>query len=120
MAVFDSLNKTADMALEKGNEFVKNSEAYYKLKLFQILTSSLSMLIKAAIAGAFIFIALLFIAIATATGIGNYLNNIALGYIIVSIIFFTLAIVTYLLRVHVENLIIRKLSIIFFEDDEKL
>lgn len=120
MAVFDSLNKTTDTALQKSNELLINSESYYKLKVFQILTSSLALLIKLAIAGSFALIALLFIAISIASAIGNYLDSTALGYVTVAAIFIVLSTITYLLRVRIENIVIRKLSIIFFEDDEKL
>ncbi|HKJ06251.1 MAG TPA: hypothetical protein VJ970_02165 [Flavobacteriaceae bacterium] len=119
MAVFESLNETTDKALEKGQEFIKNSEAYYKLKIFQMTTASLSLLLKAVIFGSFMLIAFLFIAFSLAVAIGNALDSNIWGYIIVALLFIGLAVVSYLFREHIENAIIKKLSYKFFDEDEE-
>lgn len=87
MSVFKSLHTNSEKAIEKGEEFIKNSEKYYKLKIFQVLTSSLSMIFNFAIIGIFILIAFIFLAVAISSVIGNYLNNPFLGYILVALLF---------------------------------
>lgn len=119
MAVFDSLNETTDKALEKGQEFLQNSEAYYKMKIFQMTTTSLSLLLKAVIFGSFMLIAFLFLAFSLAVAIGNAIGSNIWGFIIVALLFIGLAIASYVFREHIENAIIRKLSHKFFDEDEK-
>lgn len=119
MAVFESLKHTTDVAIEKSEDLLKNSEAYYKLKLFQIATSSLGMLFKFAAFAMFLFITLVFIAIALALSLGRYFQNLALGYIIVAVIFLVLAVIVYLLRNNIDNLIVKIVSRKFFEEDEE-
>lgn len=120
MSVFKSFNITTNKAIEKGEDFIKSSEKFYKLKLFQMVTASISMLLKFAIFGLFIIIAFLFIAVGISTAIGNYLNNETAGHLIVALLFTVFAFISYKLRHYIENIVIRKLSLSFFEDDEDI
>ena len=120
MSVLKSLHTNSEKAIEKGEEFIKNSEKYYKLKIFQVLTSSLSMIFNFAIIGIFILIAFIFLAVAMSAVIGNYLNNPFLGYILVALLFFAFGLIAYWLRNRIDNFVIKKLSEKYFDDEETL
>lgn len=110
MAIFDSIDETTDHAISRSEAFLKSSEAYYELKLFQMLSSSLTLIIKFSLFGALFLIALLFVAIALATSIGNALESDVQGYLATAGIFALLSVVVFASRKKIENLIIKKLS----------
>lgn len=118
MALFNSLEHTTNTAIKKGETFLKNSEQYYKLKTFQVVTLSISLLVKATIIGLFLLIAFIFIAVALSNVISDYLNNKTLGYLLVALLYVVFAIITYILRKSIENSIIKNLSKNFFDDEE--
>ena len=120
MSVFKSLHTNSERAIEKGEDFIKNSEKYYKLKVFQVLTSSLSMIFNFAIVGIFILIAFIFLAVAMSSVIGKYLNNPFLGYILVALLFFVFGLIAYLVRNRIDNFVIKSLSKKYFDDEETL
>ena len=117
MSVLKSLHTNSEKAIEKGEEYIKNSEKYYKLKIFQVLTSSLSMVFNFAIAGIFVLIAFIFLAVAISAVIGNYLNNPFLGYILVALLFFAFGLIAYLVRNRIDNFVIKSLSEKYFDDE---
>lgn len=115
MAVFDALDQTTDKAISKSEEFIRNTEAYYELKLFQVLSISLSMVVKFTLIGALGLIALMLLAVALASGIGNTLENEVLGYVLTAVFFGLLGVLVYANRKRIENKIIKKLSQSFFK-----
>ncbi|MBE7629079.1 hypothetical protein [Tenacibaculum piscium] len=120
MSVLKSLHATSEKAIEKGEEFLKNSEEYYKLKIFQVLTSSLSMIFNFAIIGIFILIAFIFLAVALSMAINSYFDHKISGHIVVALLFLCFALVSYFSRNRMENLVIKSLSKKYFDDEESL
>lgn len=110
MAILESLDQTTDTAISKSEEFIRNTEKYYELKLFQMLSSSLSLLVKFSLIGALGMIAIILLAVALASTIGNYYDNMIIGYLITALIFIILAVVIFGLRRRIENTIIKTLS----------
>ena len=115
MAIFSALDNTTNKLLEKSEEFITQSEAYYELKLFQIITSSLALLIKFTLVGAMCLIAFILIAIALTKLLGNALGNEIYGYLVTSSLFAGFGFMAYLMRKRIESLIIKKLSKIVFK-----
>lgn len=115
MSVFEHINQTSSQAIDKGEEYLKKSHEYYRLKIFQQLTSSVSLLVKAVVVGGFILVGLLFMAISAALAIGNALNSVALGYLIVGAIFVLFSAIVYTFRKHINNKVITSLSKTFFD-----
>ena len=120
MSVFNSIHNTSDKAIEKGEEFLKNSEQYYTLKLFQILTSSLSLIFRVATIAIFMLIAFIFLAVALSAAVSDYFENPILGPVSVGILFIVFAFVAYLLRNRIENLVIKSLSKKYFSDENTI
>ncbi|MCK8482056.1 hypothetical protein [Psychroserpens algicola] len=115
MTVFESLNNTTDKATDTAEKYVKTSQQYFKLKVFQQLTISLSLMIKLSIIGGLITLALIFMAVAGAIEIGKALDSLALGYAIVGLVFIAFAVVVYYTRKIIDQKIIKVLSNKFFD-----
>lgn len=115
MAVFDSLDHTTDKAIQNGEDFLKTSEAYYELKLFQVLSVSLSLIVKFTIVASLSLIAIVLLSVAAAIGLGHALNNLVLGYIFVALFFVVLAVFVYTKRRKVERKVIKSLSSIIYK-----
>lgn len=115
MSVFESINNTANKASDIGERYVDKSFEYFKLKVFQQLTYTISMAGKALIIGAVLFIGLILLSIAAAIAIGQALGNVALGYLIVGALFFIAAIVIYKVRYLIDGKIISKIQVKFYK-----
>jgi hypothetical protein len=115
MGVIDSINKTTDKIADSGGNYLKKSEEYYKLKVFQQLTISISVVAKVLIIGGLLFSALFFMAFAVALAIGDWLDNLALGYLIIGVLFVILVIIAYLKRNVINRKVVQALSNKFFD-----
>ena len=112
--IFESINNTSDKAVDIGEKYIQDTHEYYKLKIFQQLTVSISMIAKVLMIGGLLFIGLIFLAIAAALAIGSWINNMALGYILVAVAFFILGGIVYMKRAFINHKVISKLSPKFF------
>lgn len=117
MSVFESLGETTDKASDIGEKFIETSHRYYKLKIFQQLTFSVSMIVRLMSVGAFVFVGLIFAAIAGAMAVGNALNSMPLGFFLIGVLFLLAAIIIYSKRQDINKLIIEKLGAKFFSED---
>ncbi|MDX1270586.1 phage holin family protein [Bizionia paragorgiae] len=115
MSVFDSINETSNNAIDAGERYLKSSHEYYRLKIFQQLSVSLSLVFKTVIIAGLTVVGLTFVAIALAFFIGSMVDNYALGFVIVGALFFILAVLCFLFRKHINNLVVSNLSDKFFE-----
>lgn len=115
MALFDSIEETTKKAADLAEDYVKSSRAYVRLKLFQQLTITISLVAKIAIVGSLLFIAAIFIATSLVILIGNWLGNIALGCLVVAVCSLIAAFVIYKIRKKIDTLVIKKMSPKFFD-----
>ncbi|WP_142786331.1 phage holin family protein [Changchengzhania lutea] len=114
MSILESLNDNTAKASDVGEKFIKTSHQYYKLKIFQQLTISLSLMTKVFVIGGFFIIGLMFLSIASAIAIGNALNNLPLGYVIVGVVFLIIAFVIHYKRDFIDRRVIQEISKKFF------
>ncbi len=112
--IFESINNTSDKAVDIGEKYLKDTQEYYRLKIFQQLTVTVSMIAKVLVIGGLLFIGLIFLAVAAALAIGELVGNTALGYVIVSVAFFIIGLIVYLKRSFINHKIISKFSPKFF------
>ena len=115
MSIFESINNTSNKATDIGERYIDRSFEYFKLKVFQQLTYTISMIGKALIIGAVLFIGLIFLAFAAAIAIGDALGDVALGYLIVGGVFMIIGLIIYKVRYVVDAKIIEKFQIKFFK-----
>ena len=114
MSVFEDINYTTEKASHIGERYVKASHQYFRLKIFQQLTLSLSMATKVLIVGSFLFAGFIFMSIAAAIELGNTVNSVALGFLLVGLIYVVLSVIFYLLRGKFNTYIIKKVGLKFF------
>lgn len=114
MNLFESLNETSGKMTDAGETYVKKSQEYFKLKVFQQISVSITFVTKALILGSLMLIGLFFAAFALALAIGEWLDNLALGYLILAIVFFLACIVAYYQRHIIDRKLIKSLSSKFF------
>jgi hypothetical protein len=114
MNVFESLGETTDKATDSGEAYFKASHQYLKLKIFQQLTLSVSILAKLVAISAFVFLGLIFCAVAASMAIGEALENLLLGYLIVGGLFLLMGIIVYVARTSINTIVIRKIGSKFF------
>ena len=112
--IFESINNTTDSATEIGEKYLNDTKEYFRLKIFQQLSVSISLIAKALMIGGLLFIGLIFLSVAVALAIGNWLDNVALGYIVVAAFFLILGALLYMQRTIINKKIIEKLSPKFF------
>jgi len=115
MGIIDSINESTDKIADSGQTYLKKSQEYYKLKIFQQLTISISVVAKVLIIGGLLFSALFFMAFAAALAIGDWLDNRALGYLIIGSFFLLLVLFAYFKRNIINQKVVQALSNKFFE-----
>ena len=115
MGIIESINKTKDKISDSGETYIRKTQEYYKLKIFQQLTFSISIVAKVLIFGGIFFSALIFLSFAAALALGEWLGDLALGYLILGSIFLLLGFLVYLKRDIINKKIIQSLSQKFFE-----
>ncbi|MEZ4803409.1 MAG: phage holin family protein [Gelidibacter sp.] len=113
--IFESINNTSDKAVDIGEKYINDTQEYYRLKIFQQLTVSISLVAKVLVIGGLLFIGLIFLAVAAALAIGDWLDNVALGYVIVSGAFLVICAIVYYSRSFINHKVITKLSPKFFD-----
>ncbi len=116
MNVFESINNTSRKASDIGEDYVDKSFQYFKLKFFQQLSYTMSMLGKALIIGAVLFIGLIFLAVAGAIALGEYLGDVALGFLIVGFGIMILGLIIYTMRQLIDAKIINKIQSKLFKN----
>ncbi len=116
MNVFESINNTSNKATDIGERYFDKTREYVKLKIFQQVSYTVSMVGKALIIGAVLFIGLIFLAVALAIYLGHLLGYVALGYLIVGILFLIVALIIYKVRYLIDAQIIEKIQMKIFKD----
>lgn len=119
MAIIESINNVTNKAVEVGEDYIKSSQEYYTLKIFQQLSYSFSTLYKIIVIGSFILLGVIFITISGALYLGEYLNSMPLGCLIVGGALFIVAGVVYLLRKYIDKSVIHKVGNKFFNQNHE-
>ena len=115
MSIFDNLKKSADTGTDASKQFISKTLEHTKLKAFQVTALTLSMIVKLFIIGSLAVLGFVFLAVSTAIAVGDYLNNVALGYLIVGLFFVIISFLFYLFRKYFDKKVINIVSKIFFD-----
>jgi hypothetical protein len=114
---FEELKESTSKIQEETKAYVESTVEYYKLWGFKILTKSTRMVVRFILLGFFLMIAFLFGSIAAALAIGDAIDNIALGFLIVAGAYFILILLLCFLRLRfIERQILRRFSKLFFNN----
>lgn len=114
MGVIDSLKQTSSKAIDTGETYLKKTQEYYTLKAFQQFAISVSLLSKMLLIGSILFLAAIFLVVAATIALGEYLDNVALGCLIIGSGLIFMAGIVYYFRAKIDSGVIRKLSKEFF------
>lgn len=120
MGILDSIKDTNKKTIEIGEKFLAKSYDYYKLKIFQQITISVSMIFKILAIGSITLISLVFFSIAAAFMISDIANSYAIGFSSIGGVYLVISLIVFLLRKHINNAIIKSLSKPFFSKDENI
>ncbi|WP_405378477.1 phage holin family protein [Nonlabens sp. Asnod3-A02] len=102
-------------------DYIESSISYHKLDLFKKVMKGVVSSSYQIILGFFFLIALIFLSVAMAIYLGNVLDNIALGYLIMGVFYILLMIVLSLfLKKTLEKILVKKASAQFFNDNEDI
>ena len=115
MNIFENINETSEKMTDAGEVYIKKSQEYIKLKIFHQISVSITLVSKALIIGGLLFVAVFFMSFALALALGQWLENLALGYLIVAGLFIIVTVVTYYNRSFINKKIIKSLSSKFFD-----
>ena len=95
--------------------YLKNTEEYYKLKGFKIAMHSITSFVKILMLGSIALLSLFMLSFALAHGIGQWLDNIFLGFLIMGVFYILLGLIVYMFRNKVDGSILRNFSEYFFD-----
>ncbi len=115
MSLFNSINETTDKATNIGEKYFIASRDYFKLKLFKQTAIGLSYFSKLLIYSILLMLVIIFVSISGAFAIGNALESLSLGFLIVGGILLVITIIAFLLSKYIDNTIIKNLSKKFFK-----
>ncbi|PQJ80612.1 hypothetical protein [Polaribacter porphyrae] len=115
MSILESIKSTSEDGVDIGKKYIDASYEYSKLKTFQILTYSLSTLSKLFLIGGLLSTGLIFLSVAGAVALGDYLNNMSLGYLFTGLFLMIIGLLIYILRKRIDKKIIIKMSAQFFD-----
>ncbi|MGS2761392.1 phage holin family protein [Sinomicrobium sp. M5D2P9] len=114
-----SISENAEGLSKNTQEFVEKIYAYYKLSVFKKLTKGITSMIIFMLVGAMLFGAMLLITFALALFIGTWLDNLALGFLIVGGVYILTALIVYYgFRKTIERKVLIRASLDFFDDDD--
>ena len=116
MEFFENITEASEKLGDSGKTYIEKSQAYYKLKVFQQVTDSISLITKIVIIGGLLFSALMFLAFALALYLGDLLENPSLGYVITAGLVVILTGIFYGNRHRINDLVVRRLSTNFFDE----
>ena len=114
MSILESIGETNKKATEIGEKYLQTSYEYYKLKIFQQLTITISVVFKAILIGGFLMIGLGFVALGLAIFIGEILDSYTQGFVIMGLIFIFFSFITILFKKRVNDFVVAILSEKFF------
>lgn len=96
--------------------YIEQNREYYQLKAFKIAMKGITSLTQMLCIGAIVLLTLLLLAITIAIGIGQAMNNMFYGFLIVGLFFIIVSILIYVLRDKLDRPILRKFSDYYFDE----
>ena len=96
-------------------QYATKEYEYAQLKFFYQASSVSTSIAKFALIGICAVIAMGFLSLAAALGIGAMLGNWVLGFLIMGGIFLLITLIVYSMRKRIEHIIVKKMSATYFE-----
>lgn len=111
------MDRASTNAIDATEDYLELSKSYYRLKIFQQLSSYFAALSKVALIGGIIFLAVLLLAIAGAVALGEYLDSFPLGCVLMAALLTVFALIIYLGRtILIDRQVLKTLARTFFDN----
>ena len=115
MSVIESLNDTSNKAVDTSQQLYEKTREYYKLKIFQQLAMTTGMFGKMFLIGSLLLLAMIFFMVAGIIYLGQVLGSIALSCVVMGMLLLIVAAITFKVRKKIDNAVVKKLSLKFFD-----
>lgn len=112
---FEDLKKDLTETDADVRSYLRNSEEYYKLKIFKVLMGMVTASAQMILVGAVALLALLMLSLAVSLVIGEVLDSFYYGFVIVGVVYAFIAAICYLLRDRLNGPLLRKFSKHYFD-----
>lgn len=114
---FDELKENTQQIQEEAKAYLESTIQYYKLWGFKIMMKSTKMIVKVFLLSFFLMMFLIFGSISAALAIGEALESMWLGFLLVAGVYFILILLLLFVRSKlIERQILRKCSTILLHD----
>lgn len=114
---FEELKGNTEEVQENIKAYIESNVAYYKLWGFKVAMKSTTLMVKFFLITLSFTLVLLFVSVAGALAIGNWLGNYVFGFLSIAGIYLVVAFLLFLIKDKiVEGPILEKFSNIFFND----
>ncbi|MCB0692309.1 MAG: hypothetical protein KDC16_11745 [Saprospiraceae bacterium] len=118
MALFDSLKESLNESWDHVESYLNSSKKYYKLKALAYSSMLMSFFVRLILISGLLCIAAFFGAVAGVFALGEWMGSYILGSLVVGLFFLLLAVIILFFRGYISNMILRKISKIFFEIED--
>ena len=119
MSLISSIQTVSKKAVNTGEDYLEATQDYFKLKVFQQITKSFSLLVKILLIGGLCFIGLVLLIVSGVLVLAQHLESVSLALLYSSLIVFAVSLGIYLLRKPlIESNVIKKISKTFFKKHE--
>jgi cbb3-type cytochrome oxidase subunit 1 len=112
---FEELKKDLIDADVNIRSYIKNSDEYIRLKVFKIFMRSITTFAQILLIGSVFLIALLIVSLAVSFGIGQAMDNLFYGFLIVGLFYTIIGMLCYVFREKLNKPLIRMFSRYYFE-----
>ncbi len=113
---FEGLKEGISDAEASAKSYAHSTGEYYKLKSFKFLMKGITAFSKILMLGAIAFLALFFLSLAAAFGIGQALDNTFYGFLCLGMFYVIVGAILYFMRQHLNKPLLRKFSEFYFDD----
>lgn len=114
---FSEIKENVDQIHEDAKGYVESTVKYYKLWGFKVAMKSTTMILKFVLVLICFTMMLIFASIAASFAIGNAIDSVPLGFLIVSGVYFCIFIMLLFIKSRViEGATLRRFSKIFYND----
>lgn len=113
---FESLKENLTGLDANVRSYIENNREYYQLKGFKILMKGTTYVVKLALIGAIVFLALLFISVAFAYLIGQAMGNFFYGCLIIGVFYSIVGGIVYLLRDKLDKPLLKMFSNYYYDE----
>jgi ABC-type multidrug transport system fused ATPase/permease subunit len=96
--------------------YIEQNREYYQLKAFKIAMKGITSLTQMLFIGAIAILTVLLLAITVAIGIGQVMDNLFYGFLIVGLFFVVVSIMLYIFRDKIDRPVLRKFSEYYFDE----